>query len=188
MAPAPGVAMRHTAYVRIGNREGSPHARCHCRPRYGQEHPSCPWSHRDWRGEPPPGLAEADCHRLRGHAFSFLNRVDVGVCFGWRDVPDKLEQAAVIEPVPPFQRGVINALEAAPKATAVDDFGLVVAVDRPGPPRGDDAGNADPIAAVGLSLLDPIVQRARRADPCCRGPSARLARALQGRTCSWSFS
>jgi hypothetical protein len=58
----------------------------------------------------------------------------LGVSLGFcgRDVPDWLEQAAVVEPVDPFQRGVFDGLEAAPWATTVDDLGLEEAVDRLG--------------------------------------------------------
>jgi hypothetical protein len=47
-------------------------------------------------------------------------------------VADVREQAAVVEPVDPFERGVFDRLEAAPGAAAVDDLGLEEAVDRLG--------------------------------------------------------
>jgi hypothetical protein len=69
---------------------------------------------------------------LRGHVFSFQSCVEVGFCLGWRDTPDGLEQAAVDEPVDPFQRGIFDGLEAAPWAATMNDFCLLEAVDRLG--------------------------------------------------------
>jgi hypothetical protein len=63
---------------------------------------------------------------------SFQSGVEVGFGFGWRDVSDGLQQAAVVEPVDPFQRRVFDGLEAAPWAAAVDDLGLEEPVDRLG--------------------------------------------------------
>ena len=56
------------------------------------------------------------------------------VCLGfcWRDVPDGLQQAAVVEPVDPFECGVFHGVKAAPWATAVDDLSLEQPVDRLG--------------------------------------------------------
>lgn len=49
--------------------------------------------------------------------------------FGGWYVADRLEQPAMIEPVCPFQNGVLDRLEAAPRPTAMDYFGLVDAVN-----------------------------------------------------------
>ena len=62
----------------------------------------------------------------------FQSRVVVGFGFGRRDVPDRLEQSAVVEPVDPFQRGALDGLEAAPRAAAMDDLGLEEPNDRLG--------------------------------------------------------
>jgi len=43
-----------------------------------------------------------------------------------------IEQPPVVEPVHPFQRGVLDGLEGPPRATPVDHLGLVEAVDRLG--------------------------------------------------------
>jgi len=43
---------------------------------------------------------------------------------GWRDVADWLEEAAVVEPVHPFEGGELDAFETAPWAAAADDLGL----------------------------------------------------------------
>src|SRR5690606_14560537 len=48
------------------------------------------------------------------------------------DVPDRLEQAAVVEPVHPFEGCVFHGLEAAPGPPTVDDLGLEEPVDRLG--------------------------------------------------------
>ena len=42
-----------------------------------------------------------------------------------RDVADRLEDPAVVEPVDPFQRCVFNGLEIPPWTAAVNDFSLV---------------------------------------------------------------
>ena len=60
----------------------------------------------------------------------FQSCIEVGLGFGWRDVPDGLEETAVVEPVHPFERRVFHGLEAAPRSPAVDDLGLEQPVDR----------------------------------------------------------
>jgi hypothetical protein len=55
--------------------------------------------------------------------------VVVGFVFGWWDVSDRLEDALVVEPVDPFQRGVFDVVESVPWSLSVDDFGLVEAID-----------------------------------------------------------
>ncbi|GHF75942.1 hypothetical protein GCM10017056_52880 [Seohaeicola zhoushanensis] len=40
-------------------------------------------------------------------------RVEVGLGLGWRDAPDRCEEAAVVEPVDPFESGISGGLEAA---------------------------------------------------------------------------
>ena len=47
-------------------------------------------------------------------------------CFDFcgRDVPDRLEQAAVVEPADPFECCVFDGLKAAPRASTVDDLSL----------------------------------------------------------------
>jgi len=47
---------------------------------------------------------------------------------GWH-VPDWFEQAAVVEPVDPDERRVLNVVDVAPRPAAPDDLGLVQAVD-----------------------------------------------------------
>jgi hypothetical protein len=40
--------------------------------------------------------------------------MEVGFGFGWRDVLDRLEQAAVVDPVIPFEGRVLDGLDVAP--------------------------------------------------------------------------
>jgi hypothetical protein len=43
---------------------------------------------------------------------------------GGRDVTDRLEEAAIVEPVHPFEGGELDALKTTPRAAAADDLGL----------------------------------------------------------------
>ena len=52
--------------------------------------------------------------------------------FGRRDVADVRQQPAMVEPVDPFEGGVLHRFEGSPGSTAMDDLGLVEAVDRLG--------------------------------------------------------
>jgi hypothetical protein len=47
-------------------------------------------------------------------------------------MPDGFEQAAVVEPIHPFERGEFDGLEIAPGAGASDDLGFEETVDRLG--------------------------------------------------------
>jgi len=58
--------------------------------------------------------------------------MEVRFGFCWRDVPEGLEQGAVVEPVHPFEGGKLHGLEAAPRSTPVDHLGLEEAIDRLG--------------------------------------------------------
>jgi len=60
--------------------------------------------------------------------------VVVSFVFGWWDVSDGLQDPVVVEPVDPFQRGVLDVVEAPPLSPPSDDFGLVETVDRLGHP------------------------------------------------------
>ena len=48
---------------------------------------------------------------------------------GRRDVADGFQQPAVVEPVHPLERGVLDGLDAPPRPAPMDDLGLVEAVD-----------------------------------------------------------
>jgi hypothetical protein len=51
---------------------------------------------------------------------------------GWRNVSDRLQQAVVVEPVDPFERGELDSFEGSPRPTLMDDLGLVETADRLG--------------------------------------------------------
>src|SRR5690606_12883344 len=57
--------------------------------------------------------------------------VEVCLCFRRSDVPDRPEQAAVVEPVDPFEGGMFDGFEIAPRSATVDDLSLEEVVDRP---------------------------------------------------------
>ena len=44
--------------------------------------------------------------------------------FGRRDIADMFEQPAMVEPVHPFERGVLDRLEAVPRSAPVDHLGF----------------------------------------------------------------
>ena len=52
-------------------------------------------------------------------------------CFGFsgRHVSDWLEEAAVVEPLDPFEGGELDGFKRAPWSTSADHLGLVEAVD-----------------------------------------------------------
>jgi hypothetical protein len=51
---------------------------------------------------------------------------------GRRDLAVGFEEALVVEPVDPFEGGVLDVLEAAPRSSVADQFGLVEPDDRLG--------------------------------------------------------
>jgi len=55
-----------------------------------------------------------------------------GFELGWWDVAAVLVEAAVVEPVDPFQGGDLDVVGGAPRASGFDQLGLVEAVDRLG--------------------------------------------------------
>ena len=56
-------------------------------------------------------------------------RIVVRFCFGGWDVSDRFEQAAVVEPIDPFEGGHLDGFAAAPRAAPMDHLGLVETVD-----------------------------------------------------------
>ncbi len=50
--------------------------------------------------------------------------------FGRRDVADGPHQAAIVEPVYPFERGGLDSFERSSGATSVNQLDLVKAIDR----------------------------------------------------------
>jgi hypothetical protein len=55
-----------------------------------------------------------------------------GLELGRWDVADGLQEPAVVEPVDPFQGGVLDLVDALPGAAPADQLGLVQADDRLG--------------------------------------------------------
>jgi hypothetical protein len=59
-------------------------------------------------------------------------RIIVRFGLGRRNVPDRLQQSLVVEPVDPFERGELDCLEIAPWSAPPDDLGLIEPIDRLG--------------------------------------------------------
>ena len=66
---------------------------------------------------------------LRGDAGHLKLGIVGGFGLGGRDIPDRLEKPAIIEPVDPFEGGELDRFEAAPGAAPMDQLGFVEAVD-----------------------------------------------------------
>jgi hypothetical protein len=75
-------------------------------------------------------LSEAISFESRRHGWLFRHGVVAFLGFRRRDVTDGLQQAAIVEPVDPFQRRELDRLEAAPRPASMDDLRLVETVDR----------------------------------------------------------
>lgn len=75
-------------------------------------------------------MPEAVGCESRGHIDVVPGSIILFFGFGGRDAADGLQQPAVVEPVDLFERGVLDGLKAAPRATPVDHLGLVESVDR----------------------------------------------------------
>jgi len=71
-----------------------------------------------------PGLPEADLCGSRHHGGHAGFVMIAGFGLGGRDVSDRLEEAAVVEPVDPFEGGGLDRLEAARRSSAADHLGL----------------------------------------------------------------
>ncbi len=78
----------------------------------------------------PPALSVCIAGSLPRRYLCYPVCIEVGFGFcGW-DVSDWLEQVSVVEPIDPFQRGVLHGLDTAPRPATVDNFGLDQSVDR----------------------------------------------------------
>lgn len=77
-------------------------------------------------------MAEAIWFKLCGHGRVVQHGVVSLLGFGRRDIADGREQASVVEPVAPFERGVLHGFKGSPRTSTVDDLGLVKTVDRLG--------------------------------------------------------
>lgn len=96
-----------------------------------------------------PGFPEAGWYESCCHIEGVCGSIKLRFGFGGRDVADGLEQAAVIEPVDPFERRMFDRLERTPRPTPVDQLGLVEAVDRLG------QGVVITVADAAVRRLDP---------------------------------
>jgi hypothetical protein len=78
-----------------------------------------------------------------------------------RHVADGLEEAAIVEPIDPFERGEFDSFAALPGTTAVDEFGRVVALHLLGrvgrwPMAGSVASTrSEPVLAANTEVFDP---------------------------------
>ena len=61
---------------------------------------------------------------LRGHRRDLKLGVVGGFRLGGRNAADGREQAPVVVPIDPFERGELDALKGAPWTTPMDHFGL----------------------------------------------------------------
>lgn len=61
---------------------------------------------------------------------SFICFMEVALGLGWRNVPDRAQKAAVVEPVEPFLRLPFHGVRRFPRYQAVDHLGLEDADDR----------------------------------------------------------
>jgi beta-lactamase superfamily II metal-dependent hydrolase len=75
-------------------------------------------------------LPEALWFESRGQLLLIDHGVVACLGFGRRDVADRLQQPAIVEPVDPGQCRELDGLEAPPRSAAVNDLCLVEAVDR----------------------------------------------------------
>jgi hypothetical protein len=66
---------------------------------------------------------------------------ECGLELGGRDIADGLQEPAVVEPVDPFQGGVLDVVDALPGAAPADQLGLVEAWSRPTRCRRSRRGN-----------------------------------------------
>lgn len=64
------------------------------------------------------------------HGGCLTGELPVVVCLGLcrRDIADRFEQAVMIEPGHPFQRGQLDRFDGFPRCSAVNELGLVEAI------------------------------------------------------------
>src|SRR5271165_2083873 len=79
-----------------------------------------------------PGLPEAISFESRRDSALVDLRIVARFGFGRRNVSDRLQQSAIIEPIDPFEGGELHGLEVAPRPAPPNDLGLVKPVDRLG--------------------------------------------------------
>lgn len=67
-----------------------------------------------------------------GQGLSLGLGIVAGFGLGGRNIPDRFEQSAVVEPIDQFERGVFHGFEASPRAAPMDHLGLEQANHRLG--------------------------------------------------------
>ena len=114
-----------------------------------------------------PGFAEAVWFKLGSHGDVVRHGVIEFFGLGRRHVADGLEQAAMVEPVYPFQRGIFDGFKGSPWPASMDHLGLVEAVDGLGQSvvvavadaadRGFDPGFGEALGILDRHILRPAV-------------------------------
>ena len=130
-----------------------------------------------WFESRPAGLSFVD----NGSARPRTPPVDLAVGF---------EESAVVEPVDPFERGVLEVFEAAPGAAVADEFGLVQPDQRLGerivirvalrPDRVDRGGLGEPLGVPNRQVLDAAIRMMDEILERLAGLRASPDRLLQG--------
>lgn len=67
---------------------------------------------------------------LRGDWDFVRHGMVTGLGFNGWDIADEFQQPPVVEPIHPFERGILDGFERAPWPAPVDHLGLVKAIDR----------------------------------------------------------
>ena len=65
-----------------------------------------------------------------GHRRFFKLSIIHRFIFSWRDVSNRFEKPAIIEPVDPFQGCVLHILDVLPRTALTNDFRFVKTIDR----------------------------------------------------------
>src|SRR3982074_630727 len=83
------------------------------------------------RGRPgtAPGLPEAILFESRRHGGFSHHGVVALLGFSRRDVADRLQQPAIVEPVHPFERCELDGFHGPPRSPSMDNLGLVETID-----------------------------------------------------------
>jgi len=75
------------------------------------------------------GLPEAFSLESTGDQSRFSLGPPAFLCNGARDVANRLKKSPVVEPVDPFDGGVLDGFEGSPRPASMDHLGLIKAVD-----------------------------------------------------------
>src|SRR6267154_5826500 len=87
-------------------------------------------AHFRWLYEPPRDCRRPFCLRSRRHGGFSHHGVVALLGFSRRDVADRLQQPAIVEPVHPFERCELDGFHGPPRSPPMDNLGLVEAIDR----------------------------------------------------------